>query len=359
MKSLKLRITVSALSILLVVTVAGKRVTARAAHPPRTETLTSQPVRCFALNGTGTQLAVCEYPIIGVLNLATRHLSKIVTFKEVVDSIALSDDCRYVAAESWDAVHVWNVKTGKELQTPYAVNPTYVDRDTDLIVHSRTYHGLTFVGRSDMIAISVRTASADNDIGSSKIVLWDTSANKEIDQIPLPFQVSGIASSSDGSVLVAGCLPEKVEIVRVASGTVTAFDLKPDIHSISCVGISSDHMSVIVGTTTGNCYLVSINQMRILSKWSRGPGFIFSAAFCNRNRTVVVSSTDSNDLKFYDASRAKLIATVNEPLSPISQLVYVNGRDELLGEDSRFRVWRMISVVKSLNLSEGTRTGAP
>jgi WD40 repeat protein len=285
------------------------------------------------------------------------ELKKLEGHTEEIKGVAFSPDGRLAVSGGLDqTVKVWNLTTGKEVQT--------------LRGHSKQIWGVAFHPNNRQVLSASWDATAR---------LWDIKQGNEVKRFTHPIDVNGVAVSRDGSHILVGCDNQNGFLWNVANGEeerrfggftayVYAVAFAPDGRHVACGSadkniriyeITGQQTRLIEGQTNGVTALAFSPDSRFLYSCGDGvahqwevstgkelrrfeghTGLVQGLALSGDGRRLVTGGDDKT-VRLWDTTTGKQLHVFKGHDGPVNAVaITANGRLALsAGLDRTVRLW--------------------
>ena len=235
-------------------------------------------VSAIALSPDGTTLAGATGEI-EIWNLSTGKRLQTMESDNWTTAVAISPDGKLMASGGGDpvdqngSVQLWNFATGELMQTHY-----YVEREI---------YSLAFSYNGEMLAVAGGNADAKKGI----IELWNLGSGKPLCTLEPSVAVYSVAIAFDCQMLVGGCSDNTIKLWNPAtSGLVRTFSG----HSgeVYAIALSPDGQTLASGSSDATIKLWNLETGELLDTLSGHSGGVRSLAFSQDGKILVSGSQD-------------------------------------------------------------------
>jgi WD40 repeat protein len=283
--------------------------------PPRpTITLSHpEPVLSASLNHDGSKLYSGSNKTLRVWNVAKGQPDRQFNVHSAVTAVAASRSGQILVSGGEDGtLRFWD--QGKGMET------------LRLGAHNGPVRSLAILGDDRLL-----TGSED---GTAK--LWRLPALS-----PRPFvhpdQISAVAISTDGEVLLTGCTDKQVRLWNLRTGEKERDFAGPQL-AVTTVALSSDGKTVAAGSADKTLTLWSSGDAR-LHKSVSFPAVVKCVAFKPDNKMVAVGLEDST-IVLVDPVEGKEVKKLTEHKGAVTTVAFTSKGDELISASTDKRILR-------------------
>ena len=214
--------------------------------------------------------------------------------KSYVDSVAISQDGKYIVSGSGDnTIKIWDRSSGKLLKT--------------LKGHKSYVHS---------VAISQDGKYIVSGSGDNTIKIWDRSSGKLLKTLKgHKDSVWSVAISQDGKYIVSGSEDKTIKIWDRSSGKLLK-TLKGHKDSVWSVAISQDGKYIVSGSEDKTIKIWDRSSGKLLKTLKGHKDSVLSVAISQDGKYIVSGSWDGT-IKIWDRSNGKLLKTLKEHKYPV------------------------------------------
>ena len=279
----------------------------------------------------------------------------------LINSIAINPDGKTLASGSYCwSVKLWNIKTGKLLQTinyDYPINAVTFSPNTSILASadSGNFIRLWDVNSSKAIiklkahkglftGINCLTFSPDSRIiasggGDKTVKLWDINTGLEIRTLKgHKKSVNSVVISPNGKFIASGSADKKVIIWDLNTGKIlTSFNTNAKVNSVAC----SPNGKIIA--TGGENFFIKLWEV-ITGKeiFTLNSEYWVKYVTFSPNGEILATSSYNNDIKLWNVNTKEEICTLTGHSDKVNSLVFSPDGQSLFSgsNDNTIKIWQ-------------------
>jgi WD40 repeat protein len=237
-----------------------------------------------------------------------------------------------------DTIKLWNVKTGKLLQTlegnSHSVNSVAYSPDGQTLASGGS------ISYQELIRLKYSPDLASGSYDQS-IKLWDVKTGKLLQTLKGDSgSVKSVAYSPDGQTLASGSY-DQTKLWDVKTGKLLQ-TLKGHSGSVKSVAYSPDGQTVASGSDDNTIKLWNVKTGKLLQTLEGHSSWVNSVAYSPDGQTVASGSRDST-IKLWNVKTGKLLQTLEGHSISVNSVAYSpDGQTLASGSgDDTIKIWRL------------------
>ena len=238
-----------------------------------------------------------------------------------------------------DTIKLWNVKTGKLLQTlegnSHSVNSVAYSPDGQTLASGGS------ISYQELIRLKYSPDLASGSYDQS-IKLWDVKTGKLLQTLKDDSgSVKSVAYSPDGQTLASGSRDNTIKLWDVKTGKLLQ-TLEGHSSSVKSVAYSPDGQTLASGSWDNTIKLWNVKTGNLLQTLEGHSSWVNSVAYSPDGQTVASGSRDST-IKLWNVKTGKLLQTLEGHSISVNSVAYSpDGQTLASGSgDDTIKIWRL------------------
>lgn len=297
-----------------------------------------------------------------------KQLTVLEGYTAATADIDISFDGTMVAAGSYHRVYLWQVSTGKQVQT-LLESPDFnmegcvtLSQDADLLAYGSSDNivrvwdfqaaqeesltvpswvwDVDFSPNGELLAVGLMKSPWDSH---DPIWLWNVNAEQEPDTLPAESDANSLAFSPDGILLAVGFQEDSpIKLWDVASRKEIRL-MEDTVGGVNSIAFSPDGILLAVVSDDGHVRLWRVSDGQLLHDMEGHTWWVYSVAFSPDGKLLASGARDQT-IRLWDVTTGRQLRVLEGHAAGVTGLGFLPDSSYLVSgsEDGTIRLWGIV-----------------